>query len=84
MKHILSFAVAWHRVLSKFLTKLLQRSIQALDRSITHRVATTTNPVFPRAAFLRSSLGGILRPEDFAALVGLGASSKRSLFRIWG
>ncbi len=69
MKHILSFAMAWHRVRS-FLVKLLQRSIQALDRSITHRVATTTNHVFPKAAFL--------------ALVGLGASSKRSLLRIWG
>ncbi len=36
MKHRLSFAVAWSSVLSKFLTKLLQRSIQAFDRSITH------------------------------------------------
>ncbi len=34
MKHRLSFAVAWSSVLSKFLTKLLQRSIQAFDRSV--------------------------------------------------
>jgi hypothetical protein len=38
MKQRLSFAVAWLRVRSKFLTKLLQRSIQAFERSITHRV----------------------------------------------
>jgi hypothetical protein len=63
MKQRLSFAVAWLRVLSKFLTKLLQRSIQAFERSITHRVATTTNPVFPRAAF--------------SAFVGFGESSNQ-------
>jgi hypothetical protein len=61
MKQRLTLAVALSRVLSKFLTKLLQRSIQAFDRSITQRVATTTNPVFPCAAF--------------SAFVGLGASS---------
>lgn len=44
IKQRLSLAVAWLRVLSKFLTKLLQRYIQAFDRSITHRTATTTNP----------------------------------------
>ena len=70
MKHKLSFAVALLRVLSKLLTKLLQRSIQAFDRSTTHRVATTTNPVFPCAAF--------------SAFVGLGASSNRILVIIWG
>jgi hypothetical protein len=47
MKQRLSFAVAWLRVRSKFLTKLLHRSIQAFERSITHRVATGTNPVLP-------------------------------------
>ncbi len=60
MKQRFSLAVAFDRVRSKFLTKLLQHSTQALDRSITHRVATTTNPVFPSAAF--------------SAFVGLGAS----------
>jgi hypothetical protein len=67
---LLSLAVAWLSVLSKFLTKLLQRSIQAFERSMTHRVATTTNPVFPSAAF--------------SAFVGLGAFSNRILVMIWG
>jgi len=60
MKHRLSLEVAWLKVLSKFLTRLLQRSIQAFDRSITHRVAIGTNPALPCAAF--------------SAFVGLGAS----------
>jgi hypothetical protein len=38
-------------VRSKFLTKLLHRSIQALERSITHRVGTGTKPDLPWAAF---------------------------------
>ena len=36
MKQRLSFALAWLRVRSKFLTLLLQHSIHAFDRSITH------------------------------------------------
>ena len=36
---------------SKFLTKLLHRSTQAFDRSITHLAATGTNPDCPFAAF---------------------------------
>jgi hypothetical protein len=70
MKQRLSFAVAWFSDLSKFLTKLLQRSIQAFDRSMIHLVATGTNPVFPCAAF--------------STFVGLGASSKRIFVMIWG
>jgi len=70
MKQRLSLPVAWLSVLSKFLTKLLQRSIQAFERSMTHRVATTTNPVFPSAAF--------------SAFVGLGDRENRILVMIWG
>lgn len=62
--------MAWLKVLSKFLTKLLQRSIQALDRSITHRTATGTKPAFPGAAF--------------SVFVGFGASLNRILVIIWG
>ena len=65
MKQRLSLAVALTSVRSKFLTKLLQRSIQAFERSIIQRVATGTNPVFPSAVF--------------SALVGLGASWNRIL-----
>ncbi|WP_367119050.1 hypothetical protein [Nostoc sp. JL23] len=42
------------------MTKLLHRSIQALDRSMIHRVAIGTNSALPWAAF--------------SAFVGLGAS----------
>ena len=70
IKQRLSLAVAWSRVRSKFLTRLLQRSIQALVRSMTQRVATGTNPVLPVAIF---SVG-----------VGLGASSNLILVMIWG
>ena len=59
-KQRLIFAVSLFNVRSKFLTKLLHRSIHALERSIIHRVATGTNPTLPWAAFW--------------ALVGLGAS----------
>jgi Uma2 family endonuclease len=51
MKQRLSLARACSSVHSKFLTKFLHRSTQALDRSITHRTATGTNPDFPCAAF---------------------------------
>jgi hypothetical protein len=51
IKHKLSRALALARVLSKFFTKLLQRSIQALERSTTHRALTGTKPVLPAAAF---------------------------------
>ncbi len=59
MKHKLSFAVAWLRVLSKFLTKLLQRSIQALDRSITPNRCHYHKSCFSLGGFLglRASLG---------------------------
>lgn len=43
-------AVAPARVRSKFLTRILQRSIQALERSITHLAIAGTNPDFPCAA----------------------------------
>ena len=39
IKQRLTLAFAWARVLSKFLTKLLQRSIQAFERSTTQRAA---------------------------------------------
>ena len=44
-------ALALTSVLSKFFVKLLQRSIQAFERSITHRTATGTKPDLPVAAF---------------------------------
>lgn len=47
IKQRLSFALAWLKVLSKFFTRLLQRSIQEFERSTTHRVATGTNPTLP-------------------------------------
>ena len=49
----------------KFFTRLLQRSIQAFDRSTTHRVATGTNPDLPSAFF--------------SAFEDLGERSKRTL-----
>ncbi|WP_330220758.1 hypothetical protein [[Phormidium ambiguum] IAM M-71] len=51
MKQRLSFVVALARVRSQFLTRILQRSIQAFERSITQRATAGTNPDFPRAAF---------------------------------
>jgi hypothetical protein len=51
MKQRLILAVAFDRVRSKFLTRILQRSIQAFDRSITHLATAGTNPAFPWAAF---------------------------------
>ncbi|WP_399315270.1 hypothetical protein, partial [Trichocoleus sp. FACHB-262] len=38
------------RVRSKLFTRLLQRSIQALDRSITHRATAGTSPLNARAS----------------------------------
>jgi hypothetical protein len=66
MKQKFSFALAFPKVLSKFLTKLFQRSTQAFERSTTHRFATGTNPNLPSASF--------------SALDGLGDSSSYSHF----
>jgi|GEM_PF-4013852 hypothetical protein len=46
-----NLAFARSSVRSKFLTKLLQRSTQALDLSITHLALTGTNPDLPLASF---------------------------------
>ncbi len=51
MKHNLSLALERTSVRSKFLIKLLHRSTQAFERSITHLAATGTNPDCPLAAF---------------------------------
>jgi hypothetical protein len=56
MKHRSILALAASNVHSKFLTRFLHLSIQALERSITHLVATGTNPDLPCAAF--SALDG--------------------------
>ena len=69
-KHKLSLVVALFKVLSKFLTRILHRSIQALERSITQRATTGTKPVFPWAAF--------------SALEGLGDNSNLILRIICG
>jgi hypothetical protein len=50
-KQRLSFVVAFLRVLSKFLTKLLHLSIQELLLSITHLALAGTNPDNPLACF---------------------------------
>jgi hypothetical protein len=50
-KQRLILAVALSKVRSKFLTRILQRSIHALDRSITQRATAGTNPDFLCAAF---------------------------------
>ena len=63
-------ALALTSVLSKFFVKLLQRSIQALERSITHLTATGTKPVLPAAAF--------------SAFDGFGDSSNLSFRRMPG
>jgi hypothetical protein len=47
MKQRLILVVALAKVRSKFFTRILQRSIQAFDRSITHRATAGTNPDFP-------------------------------------
>ena len=58
--------VAWAKVRSKFFTKDLHRSIQALLLSTTHLVLTGTNPDKPFSAF--------------SAFEGLGESSNWILF----
>ncbi|WP_334920810.1 hypothetical protein [Nostoc sp.] len=51
-KQRLSLVVAFDSVRSKFLTRILQRPIQAFDdRSITHLATAGTNPDLPCAAF---------------------------------
>ncbi len=59
IKHRLSFARAWCRVRSKFLTKLLHRSTQAFERSTTHRTFTGINPDLPWLCFWDG--GGVCR-----------------------
>ena len=51
MKQRLSLAVAWLSVLSKFLTKLLQRSIQAFDRSLPPSSCYHDKSSFPKCCF---------------------------------
>ena len=51
IKHKLTFWVELNKVLSKFLTKFLHLSIQALDLSMIHLALTTTNPFFPSDFF---------------------------------
>ncbi|HEY9691649.1 MAG TPA: hypothetical protein V6D15_05565 [Oculatellaceae cyanobacterium] len=51
IKQSLSLALARASVRSKFLTKLLHRSAQAFDLSITHLAATGTKPDLPVASF---------------------------------
>jgi hypothetical protein len=46
MKQRLILEVAFVRVRSKFLLRILHLSIQAFDRSITHLVIAGTNPDF--------------------------------------
>lgn len=73
MKHRLSFAVAWLRVLSKFLTKLLQRSIQAFERSMTVRLSSRRSPSschHPKSRFSLCS---------FFGFCGLGCQFKPDL-----
>jgi hypothetical protein len=43
--------IAIDKVLSKFLLRILHLSIQALERSTTHRAIAGTNPDFPGCAF---------------------------------
>ncbi len=47
--------------------KDLQRSIQALDRSITHRATAGTNPDFPWAAF--SCLEGFVESSNLIFVI---------------
>jgi len=47
IKHSLSLALALAKVLSKFLTRLLHLSTQALERSTIHRIGITTKPDIP-------------------------------------
>jgi hypothetical protein len=57
IKQSLSLALERSSVRSKFLTRLLQRSTQAFERSTTHLAATGTNPDCPLASF--SALDGL-------------------------
>ena len=53
MKQRLSFAVALVSVLSKFLTKLLQRSTHALERSLPPSSCHWDKSRFPKCCFFR-------------------------------
>jgi hypothetical protein len=51
MKQRLSLEVAFDKVRSKFLLKILHLSIQAFERSTTRLAIAGTNPDFPWASF---------------------------------
>jgi len=78
-KQRLSFVVAFARVLSWFLMRILHRSIQALDRSITHRVMAGTNPDFPWAAFSCTVLHPIAAAKRKALAQGFCSQSVQIL-----
>jgi hypothetical protein len=70
MKQRLILVVALAKVRSKFFTRILQRSIQAFDRSITQRATAGTNPDFPWAAF--SCLEGFVERSNLIFVIICG------------